>query len=212
MNKPILFNTEMVKAILDGRKTVTRRIIKNVPDNVFIGKCSLGCGLFDKKTTFRVAEPKVKVGDILWVRETFGNYGDGTQILYKADFPNGAKQYMHNDGIHMCDIPKWKPSIHMPKSAARIFLKVTDVRVEKLQDITDEQCMKEGISEEKVTLNEDMFPNLQGCNAEIQNGSAEKSVFGNLWDSTVKDGNHFYSANPYVWVIEFERCEKPEDF
>ena len=192
MIKPILFNTEMVKAILGGRKTVTRRIIsEKVKDN-------LESRFWDCERSNKFC--KYKVGDILWVRETFGNYGDGTQILYKADFPNGAKKYIHDDKIHICDIPKWRPSIHMPKSASRIFLKVTDVRVEKLNDMSIQDMINEGISTNGIITTD---------------GPIKYRVinrFEELWDSTTKEEQYKFASNPYVWVIEFERCEKPEDF
>lgn len=230
MYKSILFNTEMVKAILDGRKTVTRRIVKPQPDKRHQSKLGyvtdstdksrIGCfgfGLDEYGGSIQYAKPKYNIGDIMWIRETVWQKASGT-----LGIDGETETVLWNEFKYISTDKKpevgwsysWikRPSIHMPKSAARIFLKVTDVRVENVQDITDEQCMKEGISEEKVTLIEDMIQNLQGCNAEIQNGSAEKSIFGNLWDSTVKNENYFYSANPYVWVIEFERCEKPEDF
>ena len=167
--RPILFNTEMVRAILAGRKTATRRLTKT-------------------------QKPPATVGDILYVRETWGDYqecqdGGCGYYLYRADYPDTATTYQH-DGM-TCDLPRWRPSIHMPKAAARIWLKVTDVRVERLQEITDEEAEKEGCFDYTSTA-------LGFCY---------------IWDSTIKKSDldrYGWEVNPWVWVIEFERCEKPE--
>lgn len=93
---------------------------------------------------------------------------------------------------------KWHPSIHMPKEAARIFLRVTNVRVERLQEITSGQICKEGVEVE------DPY---------VLNGEEKRYAFSNLWDSTIKESDldrYGWNANPWVWVIEFERCDKPE--
>ena len=126
-------------------------------------------------------------GDILYVRETWckGSYGNEKEkYYYKAD-----------DNNFFCT---WHPSIHMPKEAARIWLKVTDVRVERLQDITADSIRNEGLSSLAVHC-----------------GDMEIALkeWENLWNSTIKksDIDHYgWDANPWVWVIEFERCEKPE--
>ena len=211
--KPIIFNTEMVKAILDGRKTVTRRILK-LPKSIWtIDKdCEIfqtclrdGTGLINAEEITEYFSP-IKKADILWVRETWRplnvNYPNSA-IDYAADW--NAK-YFENSKNDNCG--KWHPSIHMPRDAARIFLKVTDVRVERLQDITVEDCMAEGIS----------------CNNEIRNPNPEthesiknwnksyaQFLFKDLWDSTIKKTDidkHGWNANPWVWVIEFEKIDK----
>ncbi|MBE5932959.1 MAG: hypothetical protein E7263_06045 [Lachnospiraceae bacterium] len=193
--KPILFNTEMVRAILEGRKTVTRRVINPQPtysprDGFSYKGHAYGT---DLPPTIKGAAYNLccaapyKIGDVLYVRETWGDYGDGTPLLYKADYPDDATTYKHDDDIHICDLPKWKPSIHMSKAAARIFLRVTSVRVERLQDIDtadDQEFFKEG--------------------------TADKHSFIELWNSTVKNESQGWYGNPYVWVIEFERIEKSE--
>lgn len=211
--KPILFNTEMVRANLDGRKSCTRRICKDaneytVPDMDF----------FDpEKRTYAVhnyadKEHKIKLsiaertcpicpGDILYVRESVfqgvGRYLDvsgETVCVLTNDFEYYA------DGLH--EKGHWKdkhehtwmyrrPSIHMPKEAARIWLKVTDVRVERLQDMTDDDAEAEGCFDYTSTA----------------------LGFPDVWDSTIKKSDldrYGWDANPWVWVIEFERCEKPE--
>lgn len=197
--KGILFNTEMVKAIMEGRKTVTRRIIKNVNDKDFIGfvscsvptgdegKAAFGKGSFEDIGNANIDEyirPPYKIGDILYVRETWRKIDK--VFFYKAD------EDPEDWGM------SWKPSIHMPKEAARIFLRVTDVRVEKLQDITTEQTLKEGVLQRFPNVNDKYSPDV------LRGG------FIGLWNSTIKDSDYnkyAYKANPWVWVIEFERIE-----
>lgn len=223
--KPILFNTEMARAILDGRKTVTRRLVKPQPDsrhqsplgycvsstgsNTDIGK--YGWGINEYGGHIQYAKPTFQIGDILYVRETFcSNYFDeciarlrnGNRNAYKADY--------NKDVVgDVVPEPKWKPSIHMPKEAARIFLKVTDVRVERLQDITEEQIIKEGISPyDDICQDERWEPTY---NDPDSGGSPNlKQGFEILWDSTVKEDWQKFASNPWVFVYEFERCEKPE--
>ena len=203
--KPILFNTEMVRAILESRKTVTRRVVKGNTEGLYIGRCALGVGLFSKETDLRVIEPPYKVGDILWVRETWGNYGDGTQLMYKADYPDGATIYIHDDRVHTCDLPKWRPSIHMPKEAARLFLKVTHISVERLCGMQLSDFIAEGITLSRSELKDQNTALLTA-----------KARFKELWNSTSgKRGTpeyyvHSWYGNPYVWVIEFEVISKSE--
>ena len=187
--KPILFNTEMVRAILDGRKTCTRRLLKGpftVHPNGYITKPRGNENL----CTY---EPPYQPGDILYVREAF--YRDENCILYKADNEKlTGYRNMSGEDVSV----KWRPSIHMPKEAARIWLKVTDVRVERLQEITADSIRNEGLSSLAVHC-----------------GDMEIALkeWENLWNSTIKKSDldrYGWNANPYVWVIEFERCEKPE--
>lgn len=134
--KPILFNTEMVRAILDGRKTCTRRIIKaEKVDNVLNSPArKSNPDIPDAQFIKCLVDMKYEPGDILYVRETWK----------KA--PNGYYYYESWQRNDIADITKWKPSIHMPKEAARIWLKVTDVRVERLQKITGQDVLKEGLN------------------------------------------------------------------
>ena len=196
---PILFNTEMVQAILDGRKSCTRRLIKPQPNqkhtyqlgfvNDSTGRKdigSFGFGTSELAGSIQYVKPPYQPGDILYVRETWK----------KA--PNGYYYYEDWQKNDIADITKWKPSIHMPKEAARIWLKVTDVRVERLQDITSEQICKEGVEVEEPY---------------VLNGEEKRYAFSALWNSTIKKSDldrYGWDANPYVWVIEFERCEKSE--
>ena len=214
--KAILFDTEMVRAILEGRKSCTRRIVKPqqligmLPD-----KCKNGAPekfLKEKKLMFKpycdmtdielintAYKAPYQPGDILYVRETWK----------KA--PNGYYYYEDWQRNDIADVTKWKPSIHMPKEAARIWLKVTDVRVERLQDITPKGAESEGVGNlfyDDIGYGEKNY----GTEVDPEYGIA-KEQFAWLWESTIKKSDldrYGWDANPWVWVIEFERCEKPE--
>lgn len=208
--KPILFNAEMVRVILDGRKTCARRICKDanertVPDMEFYNadrRTYAVHNFADKEHMEQLSTAErtcpICPGDILYVRETWK----------KA--PNGYYYYEDWQRNDIADITKWKPSIHMPKEAARIWLKVTNVRVERLQDIDEDGAVKEGIPWSECRNCKAPF----GCDACAGEGYDEIDAFAELWDSTIKKIDlDFYgwNANPWVWVIEFERCEKPEE-
>ena len=218
--KPILFNTEMVRAFLDNRKQVTRRVVKDAdPGWDFVGlekrPCELRvntdgeeypkeldwpCAVFSAGSgycDYPMRKGPYRPGDILYVRETWAawsrTYGVAPVLCYKAD--GNAP-----DGI------KWRPSIHMPKAAARIWLMVTDVRVERLQDITPEQAVREG------AIKRPQYSRWGGEKCLVIHGRYRQE-FSKLWDSTIKKpylALYGWNANPWVWVIEFERCEKPE--
>ncbi len=197
--KPILFNTEMVRAILDGRKTCTRRICKDanectVPDMDFYNadrRTYAVHNFVDKEHTEQLSTAErtcpICTGDILYVRETW------------KEAPKGYYYYEDWQKDDIADVTKWKPSIHMPKEAARIWLKVIDVRVERLQEITAESALTEGADKyihANGTLNEDQTI----------------TSFIGIWNSTIKESDldrYGWDANPYVWVISFERCAKP---
>lgn len=202
--KPILFNTEMVRAILDDRKTVTRRVVK---DPYYVDEdlvCRVSGYAMHKGTSLTHGMPYPDapycVGDILYVRETwqYGGPLDGNdqviepcQYYYAAD-GDPFDRWLNDDGSYH-DGMKWRPSIHMPKEAARIFLRVTDVRVERLKEITHAEIKAEGT--------DGMF-------------GATLGAFSRLWNSTVKpaDSDRYgWNTNPWVWVITFERCEKPKE-
>lgn len=183
--KPILFNTEMIKAILERKKTVTRRAIK----------LDLGLADTDRKDNSYLKIPdeygdyhdakdlcKYQVGDILYIRETWLKADDGYH--YRADETSVSKKMRESYGY------KWKPSLHMPKDAARIFLKVTDVRVERVQDITEMQVVKEGFSSNFDMETDTFYPNGY--------------FFVKTWDNIYKDKGYGWGKNPFVWVIEFE--------
>jgi len=198
---PILFNTEMVRAILDGRKDATRRIVKGfIPDDAvwgytaFTPKGYISCrGTFADGYGEKFFKLPCEPGDILYARETWK----------KA--PNGYYYYEDWQRNDIADITKWKPSIHMPKEAARIWLKVTNVRVERLQEMTLKDFKAEGIYDDYKTYSEIYTDHLRQM--------AYPKVFARLWNSTIKKtdlDSYGWEANPWVWVIEFERCEKPE--
>lgn len=199
--KPILFNTEMVRAILDGRKTCTRRICKDanectVPDMEFYNadKRTYAVHNFvDKEHTEQLSTAErtcpICTGDILYVRETW------------KEAPKGYYYYEDWQRNDIADITKWKPSIHMPKEAARIWLKVMNVRVERLQEISAESALAEG-ADKYIHTNGGLDENMT------------ITSFIGIWNSTIKKSDldrYGWDANPYVWVISFERCEKPTE-
>lgn len=198
MEKPIIFNTEMVQAILDDRKKMTRRVIKPQPKHK-IGLCpytETGWANTDAKDkcTCKAIKLPYQVGDILWVREKFNDTETNT-VLYAADKDFIDKGCKEVDGyLFMEDEIKWKPSIHMPKSLARIWLKVTDVRVERLQEILCEDMKKEGC----------IPHNIKGG----QWQQWQQEYFKPLWDSLNTKRGYGWDINPWVWVIEFERVRK----
>lgn len=239
--KPILFNkqisAEMVRAILDGRKTCTRRLVKPQPDEKhtfplgFVTdsteKKEVGCFGFAANEyggSIQYVKPPYGYapGDILYVRETWqylyeldGNEQiiEGTgKYYYAATDTIPFDTYVDASGVTHERVP-WHPSIHMPKEAARIWLKVTDVRVERLQDITEEQACMEGTDpwDEVCYENNGWHPTF----SDPDSGGDPNMVdgFHKLWNSTIKKSDldrYGWDANPYVWVIEFERCEKPK--
>ncbi len=191
---PILFNTEMVQAIMDGRKTVTRRILKHDTRALLNSPyCKTHPEVPDKQIIEKLCKSPYEQGDVLYVRETWCSRYDGEKYFYLADKCTKREEKKLLDYGEV----KWRPSIHMPKEAARIFLKVKDVRVERLQDITDEGAYREGAGDKDV----------------IYQTGARVLEFAKIWDSTIKKSDiekYGWNATPWVWVIEFERCEKPE--
>ena len=204
--KPIIFNTEMVRAIFDSNKTTTRRVIKPQPQAnanmmfCFAGSCKKEiCRWLDRKNDVRFTPPCCGDG-ILWVRETWcERLGDQSKLgryIYKAHAD--PQDEIHQFALGM---NKWRPSIHMPREAARLFLRVTDIRAERLLDMTVDDAIAEGINTDGIITSE---------------GPIEYRVWNRmeeLWDGTIKPTDlplYGWAANPWVWVIEFERTEKPE--
>ena len=194
--KPILFNTEMVRANLAGRKTQTRRVIKYGESHHIIG-AGVYRGLETPRygaelETHGIVVAPYQIGDILYVRETWSLIRPSsgpTRYVYKAtdSYPFGLDGYIVKF--------RWRPSIHMPMEAARLFLRVTDVRAERLQEIDGAGIRVEG---------------TQGKHL----GLATRGAFSDLWDSTIKPADrerYGWAANPWVWVTAFERCEKIEE-
>ncbi|SQC34248.1 hypothetical protein [Kluyvera cryocrescens] len=233
----MIFNGEMVRAILDGRKTQTRRIVKPQPEltkgSGFSWNGALyGVGSNDRETNRNFAHvkcPHGKPGDRIWVRETWSQLGneDGCAIdwndeLVKGGGPEAARIYRasceqkpgnyglwsipddafwkpHTDNMEFEGA--WRPSIHMPRWASRILLEITDVRVEQLSEISEEDAAKEGISPAG-----DLLPAYPGTYLTPKGDfSTAKVAFQRLWESIYGEDN--WKASPWVWVIEFKRVE-----
>ena len=186
---PILFSSLMVRAILDGRKTETRRVIKPQPPKWF-DKCHateppMQKGIMVATKRYGVAN------DHLWVRETWAHTNDydgdvsleGRRALYRADQEQALRPF------------RWRPSIHMPKWAARLWLEVVDVRVERVQNITTEGARAEG---------------CPGCRDDLPNSHAT-TWFRALWNSINAKRGYPWASNPWVWVVRFRRIERPRE-
>ena len=192
---PIIFSTPMVKAILESHKNQTRRVVKIKSGDYFAtNKIIAGEVAADTRNYYGFCSenedypcPYGRVGDLLWVRETwavdpYANRPGHRKILFKTDMIDP-------------DYPiKWKPSIHMFKKYARIWLEITDIRVERLQDIRTGDILKEGTP--RVSKSNDPW-------------EAIFEDFEKLWDS-INGKKHPWKSNPWVWAIEFKRVEKPQ--
>lgn len=215
--KPILFNTEIVKAILDGRKTQFRKVVK-LPDckwsngnktKVNIDQVYLRDNFFSNDSKEKIIElnglgdnqdylekdfiedfAKYKVGDVLYVKETFRITQGGGFIIFKAGQNN--LDVSNEEFLKDVDSIKWESAIHLTKEYARIFLKVTNVRVERLHDITFQNILSEGFKYDN--------------DFEIASGRELNKWWINIWNSTAKDG-YKWEDNPYVFVYEFERVD-----
>lgn len=226
--RPILFSTPMVQAILEGRKTQTRRVVKPQPpvENIDEEPCidydrGVEKGSMENPVIYAewaewqdefvnnttepieshcVYSPFGKEGDVLWVRETFRPKGHSFPIGEHFEYKATAEA----DG-NPTDEP-WKPSIFMPKDAARIWLRIANVRVERLQDISEEDAIAEGVDELFDSSVEERWKNygLEPYNKPLNDPA---SSFMTLWWRI--NGIDSWELNPWVWVIEFERIEKP---
>ncbi|EKT3118015.1 hypothetical protein QD871_005067 [Salmonella enterica] len=199
----MIFNTEMVNAILSGRKTQTRRPIKwkqtrfteiAERDDGSLWPWAEDC---ERGGDIWFACPYGEIGDRIWVRETFRVHSRATDVatlVYRASVRNSWTEQTHRVPIAVCDKPatpeKWTPSIHMPRWASRILLEITDVRVEKLRDLSEEDAKSEGIT-----------PPAGG----VLPGWEYRINFRDLWMDIY--GTDSWEANPWVWVIEFKRVE-----
>jgi len=219
--KPAIFNTDMVLAILEDRKTQTRRVIgkrflimdfEQKDINGDDGEYKYRIVDLKKNNTYDTVDLSMfftnigfapyKKGDIIYVRETFGvvyssnEYDDDPRIYYKAS----PDEYdMHHD------VYKWKPSIHMPKEYARLFLRVKDVRIERLNEISEEDAIAEGVHTDGVYFSDYLDFPIDGSYP-LSMFSAKDS-FHTLWESIYGDGSF---NDDYVWVIEFEKISKEE--
>lgn len=216
---PVLFNTEMVRAILDDRKTATRRVVKKsqcmLADRKEPHELDRKYAPYDGMTEAELIactyRPPYEAGDIMYVRETWsfipcigcnGDYARGRKPCYDFQAVEYDDGYSISEGCFLykadCKTPEhitWRPSIHMPKQAARIWLKVTDVRVERLHDMTLDDFLAEG-----VVIRPEAFNDPENAYQQA------RSEFMRIWDSTIKKSQT--NMNPWVRVIEFERCEK----
>lgn len=200
----MIFNGEMVRAILDGRKTQTRRIMKNQPAGDYpetpalirnVGTGFQWHGLYGESSIFNC--PLGSIGERIWVRETFRVHSRATDVatlVYRASVRNSWTEQTHRVPVAVCNKPatpeKWTPSIHMPRWASRILLEITDVRVERLRDLSEEDAKSEGI-----------IPSAGG----VLPGWEYRINFRDLWMDIYGTDN--WEANPWVWVIEFKRVE-----
>lgn len=244
---PILFNTDMVQAILDGRKTVTRRLVKKrqcmladrKEPHELDRKYAPFDGMTDAELVTCTYRPPCKPGNILYVRETWrvgawdmhnqmvafdykdGSFGELVHIRDRTLFErlvdqsreearrskceyNGA-DFVWQKGKSPC---RWRPSIHMPKEAARIWLKVIDVRVERLQDMTDQKAEAEGIHWDECPAGYTWKPRTDIHNCYTNPVAAMAALWNRTLHKKQKD-IYGWDANPWVWVTEFERCKKP---
>jgi hypothetical protein len=237
---PILFSTPMVQAILAGRKTMTRRTkglgyINSLGEGVTFGEVMNGVDLphtpadpwgwhayfgnEGKDEWYQYIKcPYGNIGDVLWVRETFikGCFDNGegdiseAQYWYKAD--NNAPDEWHNEKKGEPGDIAWKPSIHMPYIACRLFLRITDIRVERLQDITEADAINEGIesngSNMPISYRDYLSTGAKYCHSKNNVRFSPIASFCSLWESI--NGLDSLAGNPWVWVISFERIDKPE--
>lgn len=226
--KPILFNTEMVMAILDERKTATRRPIKQPyfvdgdeedPGTLQVLRTApKGSWLYRQIGSMLYPEKPYQVGTFLYVRETWafmecischGSYRrpenappchDTQAVEYDDGDSISDGCFIYRAGCRTPERIIWRPSIHMPKAAARIFLKVTDIRVERLQEITEEQAKLEGAIDNRG--------HIHSSDNEYNKIHSAREHFSIIWNSTIpkaEQNSYSWEANPWVWVIEFER-------
>ncbi|NPE52981.1 hypothetical protein E0I03_18535 [Dickeya dadantii] len=187
----IIFNSEMVRAILSGKKTQTRRIVKPQPDEDGLARLRVGPWMDTSEKIYRC--PYGEVGDRLWVREASGLQvrrdalgGTGEFRVYRASNPDAIRYTTASGKIAPI---KWVPSIHMPRWASRITLEITGVRVERLSSISEEDAQAEGVSPATYMI--------------TPPEAAYRVGFRHLWESIY--GEESWRANPWMWVIEFKR-------
>lgn len=207
--RPILFSAPMVRAILEGRKTQTRRVVKPQPspssDTAFVGMD--GIWRFSHPTlrgpvsheADDVRCPYGQTGDRLWVREAWS---------FHPDFPESTHRaiYRADAGVEN-DVPRWRPSIHMPRWASRILLEITAVRVERLQCISFEEAINEGVYHYAAELATNPKVTKTDIEKMIERHGSGKPqcLYAQLWESI--NGAGSWGTNPWVWVVEFKRVE-----
>lgn len=215
--KPILFNAEMVRAILDERKTCTRRILKHDVETILNSPYHKAHPeVEDKQIISKLCQAPYQPGDILYVRETWERFecwncegderGNCPKEPKKSVLDKTCGCYMYRATDEISGDAKWRPSIHMPKEAVRIWLKITDVRVERLHEISEDGAKAEG------TIDNRGF--IHSPDNEYDRIHTAREHFIEIWNSTIKKSDldrYGWDANPWVWAIEFERCEKPAE-
>lgn len=190
IERPILFKGEMVRAILAGMKTQTRRVIKPQPDKNILGEPYWYVGGYRLRdiAAHPLTCPYGKVGEHLWVRETWRS-GNGTGFMYKADGVEGMLKHYPNDSPQSFAALNWRPSIFMPRNASRILLEIVSVRAERLKEITAPDCIAEGIT------------------PDTESGIGWRAAFARGWDSINGKRGFSWQSNPWVWVIEFPKYQ-----
>lgn len=213
--KPVLFNAEMVRAILDGWKTCTRRLIKDADKILNSPFKQSNPDIIDEHIISKLGRRPYCKGDILYVRETWC----GLLVNEAGHFRGHPIYYYRADGDLRPEGWRgaWRPSIHMPKEAARIWLKVKNVRVERLQEMKPVDVIKEGAYPDcwdcLNTYGESGSQCCYGTEEQCSQCDGVMMEWEKLWNSTIKKSDldsYGWDASPWVWVIEFERCEKPE--
>jgi hypothetical protein len=216
--RPILFSGPMVRAILSGAKTQTRRVVKWPTWAGDLDRAAYAINRSPERALAYMVDgaprhvfrcPYGAPGDTLWVREAHalldGLAPDGCVVAFRATCEGSAFDFAGGDGIHRIEVGCWSPSIHMPRWASRISLRVTDVRVERVQDISEEDARAEGVKASDAAIvfqnDADGRPRL---NWELP-GTA-RGAFACLWDSLAKPGS-MWNDNPWTWAISFERVE-----
>ncbi|MFA4145455.1 morphogenetic protein [Enterobacter hormaechei] len=210
IERGMIFNGEMVRAILDGRKTQTRRIMKNQPAGDYPDTPALirsvdggfqWYGHYGESRIFNC--PFGAVGDRIWVRETWADAGASAPDLklYRANYP--AHVPTHYENLPPASDIRWTPSIHMPRWASRITLEITGVRIERLNGISEADAEAEGIDMDALADSQDCYDCIAGHN--MTGRPTATGAFKYLWESIY--GSDSWRANPWVWVIEFKRIE-----
>jgi hypothetical protein len=208
--RPILFSAPMVRAILDGSKTQTRRVVKGA-DYFAVGwPCKFGDPCNDAHCLYSHADgkhltvmrsPYGQPGDRVWVRETWAQVGsvDPGYLTYRATYPKCLPMHMQNVPADIKDAGyKWTPSIHMPRWASRIDLEITGVRVERLQDISEADAIAEGAPPSHRSIDR--------ISREFGYKDFPRSWYAQLWDQINGPGS--WDSNPWVWVIEIKQIKK----
>jgi len=222
MERPILFKPDMVRAIISEIKTQTRRAVpEKILDKYYdyddwassVGKPEgVACVRMYEKEYFLNA-CKYRVGDILWVREMWGELYDtcdhpeiagGYNERWSLGYVYKADNYEHKNDVYGF-FTGWKPSIHMPKSACRLFLKITDIQVQHLRSITDEDAIAEGVEQTSFNLGSNKITLFKDYERESFGCDSPRTSFVTLWDKINGEGS--FLQDPWVYAITFEKIE-----